>query len=169
MRKYDLKEECIISDEVYSELKENIYRKAMNKALNLLEISELSRGEIEFKLKSKDFPDHIIGRVIEELYRYNYLNDNRYMECFIRSNMLKKSKGMIKRELGFKNIDLTGLDDIIDRIYQEDNIDSDEVVKNILEKKFRDADISDQKVQRRIYSYMARRGFKPAEVKAYLS
>jgi len=62
---------------------------AYKSAVRFLGIREYNEHELREKLKSKAYDDIIIDGVIELLKQYDYLNESRYAETFIRSRLKK--------------------------------------------------------------------------------
>ncbi len=167
--KFDIPESGDIPESSVMELRNIIYKRAANKAMNILAVREASKGDIISKLKLKNYTESTISDVIDMLYFYNYLDDRRYIESFVRSNMEKKSRSLIRQELSMKNVDMSLVDEIIDKLFFENDIDADTIIRETIEKKFSGQDFSDEKVKRRIIAYMSRRGFNPGEVYRFLT
>ncbi|MCR5291735.1 MAG: recombination regulator RecX [Eubacterium sp.] len=164
----DIPEEGDIPDSKVDAIKDIVYRRAANSSMIILSKREASKGDIESKLRLKGYTDETISRVVDMLYSYRYLDDRRFIESFIRSNMTKKSRSMIRKELSDKDMDMTMAEEILDEMLSENEIDSEDIIKDILERKFGGPGPKDEKEKRRIISYLARRGFKPGEVLKYL-
>ncbi|MBR1507194.1 MAG: regulatory protein RecX [Eubacterium sp.] len=164
----DIPEEGEIPDSKIEVIHEIMYRRAANSSMNLLSTRELSGGDIESKLRLKGYTEDTIAKVTEMLYSYGYLNDRRFVESYVRSNMTKKSRSMIRKELSDKDMDMTMAEEILDEMLSENEIDSEDIIKDILDKRFGGPGPKDEKEKRRIVSYLARRGFKPGEVLKYL-
>ena len=156
----DISDESEISDETADKINECIYRRASNYIMNLLEKSEIAVNDVRFKLTYKGFNDDITERVIAMLYEYNYLNDERYAEVYTRKYCKQKSRRMIERELKQKGIDISSVEHILDETFEEQEIDEEEVVKRLIEKKYGNPDLSDEKTRMKVMSYLARRGFR---------
>lgn len=169
IKKLNLPEEGVIRQETVNTLQETVYRRAFNKATNLLSGSELCANEIRFKLKMRDYPASVIEDVVRTLYEYRFLDDVRYAENYIRSFASKKSRSFIVKELTRKGIDSSCFENLLDTVYEEEGIDEEQLIQDILDRRFADYDRNDEKVKRKIVSYMARRGFSPNEVNNYLT
>ena len=156
----DISDESEISDATADKINECIYRRASNYIMNLLEKSEIAVNDVRFKLTYKGFNDDITERVIAMLYEYNYLNDERYAEVYTRKYCKQKSRRMIERELKQKGIDISSVEHILDETFEEQEIDEEEVVKRLIEKKYGNPDLSDEKTRMKVMSYLARRGFR---------
>lgn len=158
-----------ISDAIVEDIEELIYLRAFDKSLDYLSRSEVSASGIRSKLRLKDYSDGIIDRVIEELYSRNYLNDNRFVESYVRSYMRSKSKRLIVKELENIGIDISECSDAIDGVYEDEGITEDEVIEELLRKKYTKEQLTDIKVKRRAMSYLARHGFSFDAINNYLT
>lgn len=158
-----------ITDDVYSEIYKLVYRHAYTKAITYLTDTEYCEYDIRNKLKLKEHTDAIIDAVISELYIKKFLDNERYAESYARAYSSKKSKSLIKMELEKKRISLDNLDEIIDRVFEDEGISEDEMIKSILEKRFSGYDFSDDKCRNKVLSYFARRGFSIYKVNNYLT
>ena len=169
IRNFSLKEDEEVTDEVYEKIRETLIRRAFNKAVKLLSVKEYCASEIAFKLKNKDYTEDITDEVICKLYDYNYLNDKRYAYVYFMGYMKKKSRQLIINELLMKGISVNTIEEAANEIYSDNSIDEEALIKEILEKRYRNADLNDEGTRRRIYSYMIRRGFYISTVKKYLT
>jgi regulatory protein len=168
-KKFDLPMEGFIQDEKAEAVQHLIFHRAMNKATSLLAATELCASDIRVKLKLRDYPETVIEAVIEALYDYGYLNDTRYAESYVRTYGTQKSRSRMEQELTRKGISAECYRTALDDYYQDLELDEDQVICNILEKQFASCDTGDERVKKRILSYMARRGFSPNKVNNYLT
>ncbi len=157
------------SEECLEEIRDEVINKAFNKALSLVSSRECSAYIIRDKLKRKFFPDYAIDDVIKMMYEYNYLNDERFVESYVRSYMLTKSRNMIIRELEDRGINVSEYTEVIDGVYNDECIDEEDAIEKLLEKRFRGQDLSDEKVRRRAVAYLQRHGFGYDKIKLYLT
>ncbi len=169
VRKLGLPLEGVVREEGLASIQSLIYKRAFNKACSLLSVTELCAADIRFKLKLRDYPSSVIDAVIQELYDCRFLDDRRYAEQFIRCYAHKKSKALILRELSSKEISVLGLEELADEVYEEEGLQEDAVIRNLLQNRFSGYDLKDEKIQRKIYSFMQRRGFSPNQIKNCLT
>ena len=64
-------------------------QEAYQSAVRILGVREHNEYELRKKLKAKAYDDIIIDGVIEDLKQYDYLNEVRYAETFLRSRLKK--------------------------------------------------------------------------------
>ena len=158
-----------VSEECLEGIRDEVINKAFNRALSLASSRECSEYIIRDKLKRKSFPDYAIDDVIKMMYEYNYLNDERFVESYVRSYMLTKSRNMIIRELEGRGINVSEYSEVIDGVYNDECIDEEDAIEKLLDKRFRGQDLSDEKVRRRAANYLQRHGFGYDKIKLYLT
>ncbi len=146
-----------------------VYSKAFDKYAALLAGAEYSAFDIRYKMKRKDYCEKVIDDVIETLYKERYLDDRRYAESYIRSYSRSKSRGLIVRELEYKGIGGDWLDDVLEEVYEDEEIDKNEVIKTLIEKNYRGQDLKDEKVKRRVAAFLMRKGFSFSDINSYLT
>ena len=116
-----------------------------------------------------DYSSVAIERVIESLYKSKFLDDRRYAEAFIRSYSSTKGRKLMETELLHKNISSDVINDAFDAFYEDEDYDEDEVIRSILDKKYKGADLSDIKTKTKVLSYFMRKGFSVDKVNNHLT
>lgn len=159
LKKYGLRENQEINQEIYNELlEENVLYRAKQKALNLLKYMGRTEKELRQKLKLDGYKEEIVNKVIDYVYEYNYLDDKQYAEQFVLWKKNKKSKRQIKMELENKGIS----NEIIEHVMQENN-DSD-ALKLLISKKMKNKDSMSEEEKRKLASYLYRKGFEANQI-----
>lgn len=98
-----------------------------------------------------------IKTVIEKLKKYNYLNDHQFAHWFVTSRIRSHTKGKdhIRLELKAKGIDPEIVENIL-----EGSIDELDLAKGALAKKTKKwASLSGNELKKKVYQYLASRGF----------
>lgn len=92
------------------------YKKALSKAFYILNIKSRTQQEIENKLKSLDFDQSIIAKVLERLKELGYLNDLDFSRQWIYTSMSIKPVGKRKlsASLRAKGVDQSVIDNAIE-------------------------------------------------------
>ena len=125
----------------------------------LLKFRARSEKEIRDRLKQKGFPSEIIAQVIEYLYRLKYLNNREFAIAWVNSRLVKPlGLGRITLELRQKGISNEIIAETLDNIrgkYRE----YDTVLALAKVKLNKMKGIEDAKARRRIYTFLAHRGF----------
>ena len=104
--RYDLKKSKVIDlvdlEEVI--LSDN-FMKAKNDSLRYLERSYKTEKEITEKLKKKGYDDSVIEKTIVFLKEYNFINDTKYAEMYIKDKQQSAGKVKLKYDLRKKGIE----------------------------------------------------------------
>ena len=138
---------------------EILFREAKALAVKYLALRLRSEGELRIKLRQEDYSHELIESVIEEVRSLGYINDKLYAQKYVydRSKLKPKSKKMLKLELKAKGIP----DEIADEALDDLKVDDASVAEGLVKKKFGKYDLSDEKIVKRIYSFLHHRGFRP--------
>lgn len=103
--RYKLKENSAIKiADIKHALIENNYLSCKDTALNIIERSYKSEKEIREKLQSKGYDEKSIDKSIDFLKSYNYLDDVKYVELYIKEKIKTQGKNKIKYSLLRKGI-----------------------------------------------------------------
>ncbi len=89
--------------------------RAYQKALFLLERRDHTEAELRQKLKNKDFLPESIDMVIDRLKEYNFIDDRRFTEHYLRYHMGEQSRRTLSMKLLQKGI----CADLFDTVYGE--------------------------------------------------
>ena len=149
-----------ISEEQLDEYKlESDFGKNYIRAVDLISRRFRSEREIRDYSFRKQWDQDITQKVVDRLYKFGYLNDERFAETFIRSRALMRnnSKRKMILELRKKGVD----QDIIDRaLNSSDEYDEHVALKKMITKKRGSYDD-----ERKLIAYLARQGFRYDDIK----
>ena len=137
--------------------KKDNYTRCMNSAIYSLAMREHSRLELFNKLKVKDFAEGVnLDELLDELAENNYLNEERFAECFVRSRV-NRGQGRLKitNELQRKGICQSQIQQAIDK----NEIDWYEVATEQIEKKYGETAPADYKEKTKRMRFLSSRGF----------
>lgn len=118
-------------------------------------ISLLS-GEI-----SREIIPKLIQEIIQELVLKNYLSNQKYAESYIRSRA-KKGYGpnYFRQALRQEGLGLNLINQVLEELENNHlNINFTEIALNILNKKFKNLDLSDYKTNQKARKFLYDRGF----------
>lgn len=142
--------------------------KVTSAALNLISYRQRSVNEIYVKLKEKGFEEHYIERSIEYCKENNYLNDQHFVQSFIRDkqNLNKFGSKRIKYELLKKGISKEVIEEQV-------NLDQDEeyeIALILAEKKMKSYKDQDRNsIYRKLSGFLQRKGYPYHVVNKVLS
>lgn len=155
-----------ITEEELTELLSSVsFRRAYNKALDLLSRRPYSEKELTRKLREKDFSDEAAEYAVNRLKELSLLDDERYAEMLAEHLYTNKHYGekRIMQELIFRGIDReTARNAVL-------ALDKDEVnsIVLLLEGKFKDK-IKDEKGKQRTVAALMRYGYSYSDIKSAL-
>ncbi len=144
--------------------KRSNFDRCKNSAIYSLAMREHSRLEIKNKLKKKDYIEGVdLEELLNELEESNYLNEERFVESFIRYRS-GRGQGVIKisNELRQRGIKAT----LIQLAMQEAEIDWFKLAKEQREKKFGLKKPEDFKEKARQIRFLSGRGFDSEVIRA---
>jgi len=141
-------------------------------ALSLLEYRARSVDEMRRKLRQKGAPADEVDEVIQRLLDQKLLDDADYARQFARGKLSRggASRHRIAQELGRKGIRRDAAATAIDEVTDEEGIDPLQAAVRVARKKWKTlASLDDATRRRRLYAFLARRGFNPDEIRELMS
>ena len=125
-------------------------------ALALLEFRDRTERELRQKLKEREYSAEEINETVLFLKEYRYLDDEAYVDRYIRSCAARKSRRQIRADLERKGVSR----EIIDLQLQEEYVDEDSQIRKLLQKKgYVPGKRLEPAEYRRIMGALGRRGF----------
>jgi len=145
---------------------------AYNYALNLLAGRPYSTQALRKKLIQKEYVAADADDAIRRLVDNGLLNDAKYAEQYARSKMLSTgaSKRRLAQDLYRKGIkgDIAGA--AIDNVIADEEIDTSAVVEQVARKKLAQlGDLEPLVLRRRLFGFLARRGYDLDEIKTVVA
>ena len=151
-------EECIYTEIVY----EILTKRAKLRAMHLLQKMDRTKWELERKLQESGYPQVVVKRALEYVESFHYIDDKRYAAMYIQSQKTKKGKARIKMELMRKGISAELIAEVFSET--ENEIDTREAIRSLIEKKCSYSEEMDEKEKRRLYGFLLRRGFSSSDI-----
>ena len=149
-------------------LKDEMFLKGKNKALNILSKASQSEKKIREKL-NEDFEEDTVDDVIDFLKKYNFINDGELASKIVNTNvnLNKYGKNKIKQNLYNKGIEKSAIDEAISEI------DYDAEFENALylaQKRYDRVKNEDpKKAYAKIANHLAYKGFNYEIIKSVLN
>lgn len=110
-------------DEDYIEdiIKEKEQVKANNFAIKLLSYGDKSKWQIRERMLQKGYETDVINKTIEYLEKYDYINDQRFTENFIKTKSKLKKFGpeRIRLELSHRGVSKSLIEETLMSTYNE--------------------------------------------------
>jgi len=104
-------------------INEDNYIKGKNTALHFLERSFKSEKQVVDKLEAKEFDSKTIDRVIEFLKQYGFVDDERFVELFIKEKVKTSGKNKIKFTLLKKFLPKELIEEGLNKITSEQQLE----------------------------------------------
>ena len=159
-----LLEMCLVEDGELADSDINLlkssmdYFKVRNMALTLLDYRMRSKKELELKLIKKGNNKNMIAKVIEDLEKKDWIDDEKFCLAFGKDQINRNSIGPIALKYKLKeHIDsLSLIEEISDRIYSELNIEN--TIMKVLIKYPPEKIKKDETLKRKIINRLKRKG-----------
>lgn len=144
-------------------------RSVYEQALTLLGFRARSVAELRRTLLQKGAPTDEVERVLERLRDQKLLDDAEFARQFARNRLVGPgaSRFRIIQELARRGVSRDLAERALDGLREEDGIDAADAIHRIARKKWASlARVDDVTRRRRLYAFLARRGFSPDEIAA---
>lgn len=169
IRHYGIEEGKELSQEEWQEIKDEILKKrARERSMYLLKAMDYTEQEMRTKLAKNYYPQEVIEDVVEYLKGYHYLDDIRYIECYYRTYLGRKSLAAIRQALMKKGLSkelIVQVTEQCDEIREEiEDYPEEAMIRALLKKKKYSGDAADYKEKNRILGFLVRRGYKMEDV-----
>jgi regulatory protein len=145
---------------------------AYNYALNLLAARPYASRALHRKLIQRKYPAADADDAIRRLVDNGLLNDEKFAEQYARSKMLSTgaSKRRLTQDLYRKGIKGDVATAAIAHVVEQDEIDPAAVIERVARKKFAQlGDLEPVVLRRRLFAFLARRGYDLDEIKRVVS
>ena len=142
---------------------------AYNYALNLLSARPYSTSALYRKLIQKKYEAADADDAIRRLVDNGLLNDAKYAEQYARSKILStgSSKRRLQQDLYRKGIKGDVATTAIANVLEQEEIDPAVVIERVAKKKLAQlGDLEPLVLRRRLFAFLARRGYDLDEIKA---
>ena len=165
---FNLKKGMTIDEEhLKGLLKEEMYLKAKNKALNILSKADQSEKKIKEKL-SADFEEDTIDSVLEFLRNNKFIDDQLLAHKIVNTNvnLNRCGKNRIKQNLYNKGIDKESISEAIDDI--DDDVEFENAMHLAKKRYSRVKNEDKRKIYQKISQHLAYKGFNYDIIKKVL-
>lgn len=151
--------EEIPEEQFESIMKEIVLKHAKKKVMDLLIRSDKTEKELRDKLKRDQYPEFIIEQAIAYVHFYHYINEDNYLENYVKYHSRGKSRIMLVQELTQKGIDKENISDCLEKLYDER-----EQVRYLVQKKIRGRLEITPEEKEKVSRYLFRKGFKSSDI-----
>jgi len=146
-------------------------RSAYDQALRLLEFRARSTVELRRELRRRGSPADEVEAALAKLRDQKLVDDDDFARQFARARVLGTGASRLRvlQELGRKGIARDVGERALDELRDEDGIDPSDGIHRVARKKWLTmAKLDDVTRRRRVYAFLARRGFGPDEIRGAL-
>lgn len=143
-------------------------KKARLKAMRLLEHMDRTEKGLTDRLRQEGFSGEAIEDAMNYVKSFGYINDARYAQHYISYRLGIKSKQKILQELTAKGIDRETAQTAWEEAAELEEPDEKELLRRTVEKKYSPGTVLDDREIRRLYAYLARRGFRSGDILSVL-
>lgn len=166
---FNLKKGDIIEEDNLREiLKDEMFLKGKNKALNILSKASQSEKKMREKLKD-DFEEDTIDDIVYFLKKYNFINDNELASKIVTTNvnLNKYGKNKIKQNLYNKGLEKSSIDEAISEINKDVEFEN---ALYLAEKRYERLKKEDpKKAYAKVANHLAYKGFSYDIIKSILN
>ena len=139
-----------------------------DRALNMLAFRARSSAELARALVRKGEPKALVDRVVARLLEQGLLDDAAFAQSFTRAKVLgaRQSRRRVQQGLARKGVARDVTDAAIATVFEEEGVDQAALVEAAARKKLRSLLRLEPAVRRRrLYAYLARRGYDADDVR----
>lgn len=159
IRKFQIEEGMELKDSVYQEIVyEVLEKRARERMLYLLKDSDKTEQQIRKKLEAGFYPQTAIEAAVAFGKKYHYIDDERYIENFVRGNGQRLSRKEVEYKLLQKGISK----ELCQKCYEQmgdQGEQEEEAIERLLRKKNVNFSEITQEKRQKIYAYFMRKGF----------
>lgn len=161
LRKFGLGEQTEIDEDVYRQYYEIVGKRAIKRAMHLLEKMDRTEEQLRRKLLEGKYPQELAEEAIAYVKSCHYVDDERYARTFVRLNQDRRSACRMKTDLLARGIAA----DLAERAIEEENeTPPEELIQKLLDKKHYDPESASQQETRRMFQFLLRKGFRSDEI-----
>jgi len=137
--------------------------RAYDRAMMMLAVRGRASGELKRLLVRKGEGAKVVAAVVDRLSDAGFLDDDAFARQFARSKSTSgTSRRRIEMELTRKGVDRGIAATAVQETFAEEHVNEQVAIDLAAEKKLRTlGKVDEQTRRRRLYSYLARRGFDP--------
>jgi regulatory protein len=144
---------------------------AMERALNMIAFRARSVRELRRGLLRKGESQEAVERAIERLVASGLLDDAEYARQLVRSKLVSRgfSRRRLQDELFRRGVEREVASEAIEEVMADESVDEAAMVEQLARKKLRTlAGLDAATRRRRLYAFLARRGYAPDDVRAVM-
>lgn len=140
---------------------EDLRWKAREAALGLLSFRARTASELRRRLLRKEFPEEVVDACVADLEERGMVDDSSFAEMFVRDRVRFRPRGArrLAQELRAKGVDMETAADAIGEVMEREEVSELDLAREAVAKWSRRPGEDPQRARRRLYGFLARRGF----------
>ena len=170
LRQYHLREGEEVQESDYRTIMEEVLpKRAKLRCMNLLKSREYTTEQLKTKLRQGQYPEEIITQAIDYVASFRYIDDLRYATDYITAHESTRSRNRIEQDLYRKGLSQTTIVQAFAEWQSQGGTqDEQSMIQALLTKKNYDPATADYKAQQKMYAYLLRKGYTPAQIRQAL-
>lgn len=148
---------------IQSIMEETVCKRAKLYAMHLLERMDRSEAGLREKMGRGMYPQEAVEQAIRYVKSFGYVDDERYARNFVQSRKATKSQKEIYYLLCQKGIDRETAKEAVEECFG--GAEELEAIRRIAVKKRIDPDTASPQEIRKLYGYLARKGFRYEDIR----
>lgn len=157
LSRYHIEEAKDIPEVSFREIMDEVLPlRAKRYAMNLLVKADRTEKELRDKLKKAGYPEPIVELALDYVKSFGYIDDERYAVQYMETFQNRQSIRQLSWKLQQKGIDKAVIDRALEQCEMED---TEETIRNLIEKRLRSKKITSEKDLHNMAAYLGRRGF----------
>ena len=165
LRRFSMREEEQLADEVYHEIMNVILvKRAKLRAMHLLEKMDRTENDLRGKLKENLYPESAIEEAVRYVKSYHYVDDERYIREYISSHSYRMSMKEMQQKLIGKGVPKQLIMQVVEAMEPDERRQESELVFSLMKKKCHNQIPKTYEDKRRVYAYLMRKGFQMSDI-----
>lgn len=131
--------------------------------MHLLERRDYTEKQLRDKLRmgKTQYPPEVIDAAVEYVKGYHYVDDARYARQYVECMKVKKSRRQIEQELYLRGVERS----LVEAAFEEtESVPEEVLIQGWLEKRHYRPEDAEEGERRRMYAFLARKGFSGAAI-----
>ena len=147
--------------------REWMLKKARRRAMYLLQRMDRTEENLRQKLLNS-YPPDVAEEALEYVKSYGYVDDERYARNYLAYRIQSKSRQKLFLELYQKGVARQTVEDAWAEVSALESVDEKEILRRQICRKYESGTKLDEKEMRRLYGFLARKGFRWEDIRQVL-
>ncbi len=141
----------------------DLQKRAKLRCMHLLERRDYTEKQLRDKLRmgKTSYSPEDIDAAIGYVKSYHYVDDARYAKQYVECMKEKKSRRQIEQELHLRGVERS----LVETAFEEtEDVPEEVLIRGWMEKRHYQPESADEGEKRRMYAFLARKGFSGAAI-----